>query len=438
MSLIIVLLGILFLLFLMLVFKLNAFISLIIVSLAVGFFEGMGATAVLDSIVKGVGSTMGSLALILAFGAMLGKILEISGAAQKITYSLIGIFGEKNIQWPILITGILVGIPLVYNAGFLVLIPLIYAISTTARIPVLYLGIPMAAALSTTHGLLPPHPAPTAIAILYKADVNLTLFYGFLIALPAVVLSGPLLSRFFKHLRHGPPQGLFEGRILNANELPGLGLSIFISLLPVLLMLIGALANHSLPPASSSLSVFKFFSDPTIALLLAVLAGLFFLGYRQGRKMDDLMQSLSTGVGSIAMILLIIASGGAFKQVLVDSGIGKDIQEIVQHFTLSPLVLVWTVAALLRLALGSATVAAITAAGMIQPILGNTNIQPELMVLATSAGSLMFSHVNDIGFWMFKEYFNLSIKQTFATWTVMETIVAVCGLAGAVLIHNMS
>jgi gluconate transporter len=297
--------------------------------------------------------------------------------------------------------------------------------------------MPMAAALSTTHGLLPPHPAPTAIAITYNASVNLTLVYGFLIALPTVVLAGPVLSRFFKHITQGPPTSLFSGKLLPENELPGLGVSIFISLLPVLLMMTGALANVVLPAGSSFLIVFKFISDTNIALLTAVLAGLYFLGYRQGRKMEEQMESLSSGVSSIAMILLIIASGGGFKQVLVDSGVGNAIEGIAADLPLSPLVLVWTVAALLRLALGSATVAAITAAGMVQPVIVNSGIAPELMVLATTAGSLMFSHVNDIGFWMFKEYFNLTIKQTFSSWTVMESIVSVMGLLGTLLLHTL-
>lgn len=437
MGLLIVICAILLLLVLMLIFKLNAFIALILVSFAVGITQGMPLATTLGSVTKGVGGTLGSLALVLAFGAMLGKVIEESGAAHRITYSLIKLFGKKNIQWAIVITGFLVGLPMVYNAGFLVLIPLIYAISRTADVSLLYVGIPMAASLSTTHGLLPPHPAPTAISVLYKADVNVTLLYGVLIAIPAVILAGPVLSKFFTKWKVTPPQNLYEERNIPENEWPGLGISLLVALLPVLLMLSAAVVSMFLPKDAGVIKLFNFLGDPNIALLLAVLTGVYFLGVRKGKKMDDLMKSLSASVGSIAMIVLIIASGGAFKQVLLDSGIGEDIKGLMMNVSFSPLILAWVIAAVLRLALGSATVSAITAAGMVQPMLANAGVSLELMVLATSSGSLMFSHVNDIGFWMFKEYFNVSLKQTFLVWSVMETIVAVVGLLGVLLLNTI-
>lgn len=437
MGLLIVICAILLLLVLMLIFKLNAFIALILVSFAVGITQGMPLATTLGSVTKGVGGTLGSLALVLAFGAMLGKVIEESGAAHRITYSLIKLFGKKNIQWAIVITGFLVGLPMVYNAGFLVLIPLIYAISRTADVSLLYVGIPMAASLSTTHGLLPPHPAPTAISVLYKADVNVTLLYGVLIAIPAVILAGPVLSKFFTKWKVTPPQNLYEERNIPENEWPGLGISLLVALLPVLLMLSAAVVSIFLPKDAGAIKLFNFLGDPNIALLLAVLTGVYLLGVRKGKKMDDLMKSLSASVGSIAMIVLIIASGGAFKQVLLDSGIGEDIKGLMMTVSFSPIILAWVIAAVLRLALGSATVSAITAAGMVQPMLANAGVSPELMVLATSSGSLMFSHVNDIGFWMFKEYFNVSLKQTFLVWSVMETIVAVVGLLGVLLLNTI-
>lgn len=435
MSLLVVICAILLLLILMLILRFNAFIALILVSFAVGIAQGMPLATTLGSVTKGIGSTLGSLALVLAFGAMLGKVIEESGAAHRITYSLIKLFGKQNIQWAIVITGFLVGLPMVYNAGFLVLIPLIYALSRTAGVPLLYVGIPMAASLSTTHGLLPPHPAPTAISVLYKADVNVTLLYGVLIAIPAVILAGPVLSKFFTKCRVTPPENLYQERNIPESEWPSLGTSLLVALLPVLLMLASAVVSMSAPKDAPVIQLFNFLGDPNIALMLAVLIGVYLLGVRKGKKMDDLMKSLSASVGSIAMIVLIIASGGAFKQVLLDSGIGDDIKGLMMNVSFSPLILAWVIAAVLRLALGSATVSAITAAGMVQPMLANSGVSPELMVLATSSGSLMFSHVNDIGFWMFKEYFNVSLKQTFLVWSVMETIVAVVGLLGVLLLN---
>ncbi len=430
-ALLIVLGGIGLLLLLMVVVRLNAFFALIITSMVVGIAEGMPAADALKSVQNGVGSTLGGIVLILAFGAVLGKLVEESGAAQRITYWLIGVFGAARLQIALLLTGFVVGLPMIYNAGFLVLIPLIYSIAATTGLPLLYVGIPMSASLSVAHGLLPPHPAPTSVAALYKADVNLTLLYGIGLAVPAILLAGLWFARWFKKSKAVIPAHLFTYRTRPEHELPGIGVSLLITLLPVLLMVIAALADLLLPAGSSLGRTIRFLGDPNIALGLAVLLSCYVLGVRRGKTMKELMDLGATGVASVAMVLLIIGGGGAFKQVLLDSGVGEEIKALGGQLVLSPLVLAWTVAALLRLALGSATVAAITSAGIVLPVLGNVVVAPELLVLASGAGSLMFSHVNDIGFWMFKEYFNLSLRQTFLSWTVMETIVAVVGLAGS-------
>ncbi len=430
-ALLIVLGGIVFLLILMVGVRLNAFFALIITALLVGIAEGMPAMAALRSVQNGAGSTLGSIVLILAFGAVLGKLVEDSGAAQRITYWLIGLFGPARLQIALLLTGFVVGLPMIYNAGFLVLIPLVYSIAATTGLPLLYVGIPMSASLSVAHGLLPPHPAPVSVAALYRADVNLTLLYGIALALPAILLAGLWFARWFKKSRAVIPAHLFTYKTRPEAELPGTGVSLLITLLPVLLMVVAAVADLALPPGSAPAGAIHFLGDPNIALGLAVLLSCYVLGVRRGKTMKELMDLAATGVSSVATVLLIIGGGGAFKQVLLDSGVGEEIKALGGQLTLSPLVLAWTVAALLRLALGSATVAAITSAGIVLPVLGNSKISPELLVLASGAGSLMFSHVNDIGFWMFKEYFNLSLKQTFLSWSVMETIVAVVGLVGS-------
>ena len=280
----------------------------------------MEPLTILQSITAGLGSTMGSLALIIVFGAMLGKLLEESGAAYQITNKLVDLFGLGKIQIAIMITGFLVGLPMIYNAGFLVLIPLIYALASSTKLPLIYVGLPLCAALSVTHGFLPPHPAPTSIAFIFHADPNLTLLYGTIVAIPSIIIAGPLLSRFYMNWKLMPPKELFVARDFTEAELPSLGASLITALSPIFLMLSGSILQMALPVESSNIKILKFFSDPTIALFFAVFIGVYLLGIRKKRKMSDLMKTLSDSSSSVAMILLIIASGGAFKQVLVDSG----------------------------------------------------------------------------------------------------------------------
>lgn len=437
MPLLIVALGIAFLLVLMIGFRLNAFIALILTALLVGVAEGMEPAAALKSIESGVGSTLGSVSLILGFGAMLGSLIAGSGAAQRITYGLVQSFGVKNIPWAMLLTGLIVGIPMYYNAGFVLLIPIVFSIVASTKLPSLYVGIPMAAALSVTHGFLPPHPGPSSIAVIYQARQDLTLLYGLAVALPAIVIAGPLLGRLLRNFDVPPPRDLFRFQEMSREQMPGFGISLFTALLPVVLMGVSALAGLYLPTDSVFRRVFSLLGDPTMALLLSVLFALYALGIRRGKTMPELMATLAGAISSIAMIMLTIGGGGALKGVLVDSGVGEYIKGIAAELGLPPLVMAWSVAALLRVSLGSATVAALTTAGIVLPLISAGSTSPELMVLATGAGSLMFSHVNDPGFWMFKEYFNLSISQTFRSWSVMETIVSVVGLLGVLAFEKI-
>ncbi len=455
MPLIYVGIGILILLVLMLKLRFDAFFALLITSFIVGLLNSMGLLEILASVLQGIGDTMGSIILILVFGAMLGKLIEDSGAAHTLTNRMTQRFGIKNIQYTILVVGFLVGLPMMYNASFLVLIPLIYTLSKTTKLPLMYLGIPLSATLSIAHGYLPPHPAPTYVSFVYEADINQVLLYGLVPVIPACLIAGILLSKFFMKLDVKPPRELYSGKEFAQEELPGLGRSVLVTLTPVILMLAGAAIDLIFGPDAdytdlvsgsvdnSALSgflvtlfeVLKFLSDPNIALLMSVFTGMYFLGIKQGRKMDELMKSMAKAASSIAMIVLIIAAGGAFKQVLTDSGVAEYIKEMASGIQFNPLILSWCVAALIRLAIGSATVATMTAAGIMLPIVAVSDVSPELMVLATGSGSLMFSHFNDIGFWMFKEYYNVSIKQTFAIWTVMESLVAIVGLMAALFLN---
>ncbi|ABS49755.1 MULTISPECIES: gluconate transporter [Yersinia pseudotuberculosis complex] len=434
MPLIIVAVGVAMLLLLMIRYKLNGFISLILVALAVGIMQGMPIDKVVGSIKAGVGGTLGSLALIMGFGAMLGKLLADCGGAQRIATTLIEKFGQKHIQWAVVLTGFTVGFALFYEVGFVLLLPLVFSIAASARIPLLYVGVPMAAALSVTHGFLPPHPGPTAIATIFSADMGKTLLYGTLLAIPTVILAGPVYARFLKGIDKPVPEGLYNPKIFTDKEMPSFGVSVSTALVPVILMALRAVAEMIFPKGHSLLPYAEFFGDPVIATLIAVLIAIFTFGLNRGRSVESVMETLSDSIKIIAMMLLVIGGGGAFKQVLVDSGIEQYIAGMMGNSGASPILMAWSIAALLRIALGSATVAAITAGGIVAPLIATTGASPELMVIAVGSGSVIFSHVNDPGFWLFKEYFNLTIMETIKSWSVLETIISVCGLIGCLLL----
>ena len=427
--------GVALLLLLMIRFKLNGFIALILVALAVALLLGMPIDKVIASAEQGVGNTLGKLALIIGFGAMLGKLLADCGGAQRIASTLIEKSGRQYIQWAVVLTGFIVGFALFYEVGFVLLLPLVFTIAASARIPVLYIGVPMAAALSVTHGFLPPHPGPTAIALIFHADMGKTLLLGTIIAIPTVILAGPIFARFLKGIDKPVPQGLFNPRTFTEKEMPSFAVSVWTALVPVILMAVRALAEMLLPRSHALLVYAEFIGDPVMATLIAVLIAIFTFGLNRGRSIDEVMSSIADSVKIIAMILLIIGGGGAFMQVLVDSGVDRHIASIMHGSGVSPILLAWSIAAFLRVALGSATVAAITAGGIVAPLIATTGTSPELMVLAVGSGSLIFSHVNDPGFWMFKEYFNLSIMETVKSWSALETIISVCGLVGCLLLN---
>jgi Gnt-I system high-affinity gluconate transporter len=433
MPLLIVILGICLLLFLILVLKFNSFLSFVIVSLSVAVAEGMKIGDAVISIENGIGSTLGFIVMILSFGAMLGKMVSESGAAQQITARLVKTFGKKNIQWALMLTGFIVGISLFYEVAFFVMIPLIFTVAAATELPLLYIGLPMLAALSVTHGYLPPHPAPTAITAMFHADLGKTLVYGIIVAIPAIIVSGPILSRVVSKINAKPLQEFVINKPLNDNELPGFWISFFSALLPVILITLATIARFILKEGTIIREVLGYVGNPVIAMLASVLFAVYSLGLAKGKKIVDIMNSLTHSVVSLTVIMLLIAGAGALKQVLVDSGVSKYIGELLSHSTLSPLFLGWLIATILRFCVGSATVAGITTAGIIFPLIAVTGVKPELMVLAIGSGSLMLSHVNDPGFWLFKEYFNLSIKDTLKSWTVMETSIGLSGLAGVMI-----
>ena len=416
MPLVILAIGILVLFFLIVKVKLNSFLALLLVAGAVGLAEGMPIDKLIPTIEKGLGGTLGGLAIVVSFGAMLGKLMAESGGAQRIATTLINVFGREKVKWAVCLTGFIVGIALFYEIGFVLLIPLVFTIAAEAKIPLLEVGIPMAAALSVTHGFLPPHPGPTAISIIYNADIGTTLVYGAIIN-PEI------------------PKGMYNPKIFKDDEMPSFGISVFTALVPVILMAASAIAKLTMNADVPARHVLTFFGQPDIALTISVAIAIYTFGLGRGKSMEDVMKTVQDAVLTIAMILLIVGGGGALKQVLIDSGVGTYIGNLVAGSDLSPLLLAWLVAAVIRTACGSATVAALTAGGIAAPICVVTGANPELMVLATGAGSLIFSPPNDPGFWLFKEFFGLTVKQTVRTWCALETIIAVMGLAGVLVLN---
>ncbi len=437
MPLIIVLLGLLVLILLIGYVRLDTFIAFMLVSIGIGLAEGMTVEQVSVAIQKGIGDTLGFLVIILGFGAMLGKLVAESGAAQRISDSLMQRFGKRYIPWALVLTGFIVGIPMFYSVGFVIMVPLVFTVGATTGLPLLFVGLPMLSALSVTHGYLPPHPAPSALATIFGADLGLTLLYGILVAIPAIILGGPVFSSTLKNYHPSPLKEFYNPVILKEEEMPSLFNSIFTALLPVLLLAVTTVFQLFVEKETVFGKILAFIGDPVMAMLITVLVAIYTLGLRRGKSMKEVGDSLASAIKSIAVILLVIAGAGCLKEILVQSGVSDYIAGHLKDLPISPLVLAWGIAAIIRVCVGSATVAGLTSAGIVLPLISQTGANPNLMVLATGAGSLMFSHINDAGFWMFKEYFNLSVKDTIKTWSVMETIVSFVGLLGVLAINAL-
>jgi Gnt-I system high-affinity gluconate transporter len=435
MSFIIVIFSLIVLILLISYFKVDAFPAFLLVSIGAGVALGIPLHQLPQTVDRGISAIMGSLTLIIALGAMLGKLVAESGAAEKIASAMADWFGTKHIQWGLMITGFIVGIPLFYGIGFVLLVPLIFSIVHQYKLPAVYIGLPMLAALSVTHGFLPPHPSPVALVSLFNANLGITLLLGICLAIPAIILAGPVYAQTLKKIKVAPVT-LFERKESSGRyHTPGKANSLISATLPVFLLIVVTVIPFCFPDmGEKASSVMTFFSAPSVVMLIALIVATYTLGLRQGRSMKEVMAVYVDAVKDIAMILLIIAGSGIFKQVMDESGISADLAEVMQQLPVHPLILGWLIAAIIRMCIGSATVAALTAAGVIMPLVAQTGVNPSLMVLSLGAGSLFFSHVNDSGFWLFKEYFGLSLKDTFRSWSVMETIVSVVGLLGVLFL----
>lgn len=433
MTLLIILFTILLLVLLITWGKVNAFLAFLVVSIIAGLLLGIPLKDISKSVYKGIGDTLGSLVIIIVLGAMLGKLVADSGAAQKIATVMMNLFGTRYIQWALVVTGFIIGIPLFYNVGFVLIIPMIFSIIYKYKLPAMYIALPMLAPMSVAHGFLPPHPSPAALVLQFNANMGLTLIYGIIISIPVMIVAGPLFSKTLTKIVSNPLQGFLTPPISD-DQLPGTTNSFITALLPVMLLMITTILMYMLPPDNSMQPIIFFAGEAGIVMLLAVIVATFTLGINMGKSMKSVMGTYADAVKDVVMVLLIISGAGVLKQVFIDSGVSNEIAMALKGLQMNPLILGWLIAAIIRVCLGSATVAGLTTAGIIAPLMTTINVDPNLMVLSIGAGSLMFSHVNDGGFWLFKEYFNLSIKDTIRSWSVMESIVAVLGLVGVLLI----
>lgn len=433
MTILFVFVSILVLILLITWLKLNPFLAFLISSILAGFLLGIPPEQIAGSIQKGIGGLLGDLVIVIVMGAMLGKLVAESGAAQRIADTLMSIFGVKNVTWAMMVTGLVVGIPLFYNVGFVLLVPLVFSVSYRYKLPAVYVGIPMLAALSVTHGFLPPHPSPAALVAQFGANMGLTLAYGLIVVIPTIIIAGPLFAKFLKGIDSKPLQ-TFQAKQREEADLPGTFNSFFSALFPVFLLVGTTVVSLQMSPDHVLFPYFKFVGDPGMVMLLSLLIATFTLGVKMKFKIPQLMDLYVVAAKDVAMILLIIAGAGALKQVLMDSGVSQTIADSLQGWDVHPLILAWSITAIIRVCVGSATVAGLTTAGIIAPMVSGGNVDPNLLVLAIGAGSLMFSHFNDAGFWLYKEYFNVSVKDTIKSWSLMETIVAVVGLGGVLIL----
>lgn len=449
MPLVIVALAVALLIFLMTKMKLNGFIALLLTATLVGIWaaltgnltvddESVGISAIADILEDGIGGQMSSTLVVVGLGAMIGRVMGDAGAARRIAGRIIDAFGEKGVQWAMVITSVLIGVTMFYEVAFVIIVPVAFTLVRATKSNLLWVGLPMSITLSTMHSFLPPHPGPTAVAGMYNASVGLTLAYGLVMAVPLgafIAMTWPRLS-FIKKMNPSIPEGLVSEEQIPDGELPSLKVSLTVVLFPVVFIAGAAIYDMIVDTDNWLSETINFLGSPAIALLMALLLAMYVFGPRIGRPMTAVAKSAAEAGKAMAMILLVIAGGGAFKEVLVAAGIADYIADMASGWAISPIILAWLIAVILRVALGSATVAVATAAGIAAPLVAAAGVSPELMVLATTTGSIAFSHVNDPGFWMFKEYFNLSVTDAIKSRTTYTTALSVLGL-GAVLLMNL-
>jgi GntP family gluconate:H+ symporter len=422
-------------------FKVNPILAIVLAALFIGITSGMELSAIMKRFTEGVGSVLGSIAMILGLGSMLGKLMAESGGAERIAQTLLHRLGESRVHWTMLLIACIVGVPVFFQVGLVLLMPLAFIMAQKTRMPLLQIGIPLVSGLSVMHGLVPPHPGPMVAVEVLKADVGKTILYSVLVGIPTAIIAGPLLGNLLARRVPLEASGELMAQFTQkatCKNLPGFAITVYTILLPVLLMLLATAVDLAFPRGHAFRQAVDFIGHPIVALLLALLFSFYSLGYKCGFDRQQILGFTNECLAPIGGVILVIGAGGGFKEVLVGSGVGTAIAERASHWHLSPLFFGWLVAALIRIATGSATVAITTAVGIVLPVAsGEPGVNLELVVVAMGAGSLILSHVNDGGFWLVKEYFNMSVTQTLKTWTVMETIISIVALVFTLLLNAM-
>jgi gluconate:H+ symporter, GntP family len=415
--------------------RVHPFLALMLGSAAIGVIAGMPAAKIVDSFTAGVASTAGSVGLLIALGAMIGALLADSGGADRVVDTIVNAVSPKHLPWAVAGVAALIGLPLFFEIGVVLLVPIVLLVWRRIDMPLMKLGIPALAGLSVLHGLVPPHPGPLVAISVLNADLGLTLAFGLLIAIPTVILAGPVFGSLVSRVVHAEAPAAPPARTLPPRT-PRFWATVATMMLPIVLMLLRAAGELSLPVGSNLRAALTVAGTPVVALLAGVVVAMFTLGAAAGLDRRQISTSVGGALPPIAAMLLIVAAGGGLKQTLIDAGVGAMIGRSAQGLAISPLILGWLVAVGIRLATGSATVATITAAGLVaQLAAGMDRAGPALLTLAIGSGSLFFSHVNDAGFWLVKEYFGLSLEETLKTWSVMETIISVAGLTGVLVLR---
>ncbi|UFH51124.1 GntP family permease [Pseudomonas sp. KNUC1026] len=412
--------------------RIHPFVALTLAAGFLGLTSGMPVAKVMQAYQNGFGGVLGFVGIVLALGTMLGKLMADSGGADQIAQTLVRWFGVKNVHWAMMFSAFLVGIPLFFEIGFILLIPLVFVVARRTGLSLVKIGIPLLAGLSVVHGLVPPHPGPLLAIGVFGADIGKTIFYGLLVGLPTAIIAGPLFGNLIsRYVPNTPNQELVDqiAKESDGKNLPSFAVTLCTVLLPVFLMLLKTAADVALPADHVVRAWMDLIGHPITALLAALLLALYTFGAARGFSRDQVLKLLDKSLAPTAAIVVIVGAGGGFKQMLVDSGVGDVIGHLAVQAQISPILLAWLVAAVIRVATGSATVATITGAGIVAPVVTLVpDVNRELLVLATGAGSVILSHVNDAGFWLVKQYFNMSVADTFKTWSMMETILSVVGI----------
>ncbi len=437
--LLVLFLSIALIVFLIMKVRLHAFLTLIVACFFVGITTGMPLAKIGSSIEAGMGGTLGFLATILGLGTILGKMLEVSGGAERLARTMIDFMGKKRAGWAMMFVGFIAGIPVFFQVGFVLLIPLVFSLAMETGLSIVAIGIPMGVSLITVHCILPPHPAAMAIAVSLQADIGKTIMYGIIIGLPAAIIGGPLWANYLdKKFTFKLPEHLKKAERTPDEKLPNFGITLFTILLPLLIMVSKTIIEINFPKDASFMPFVAFFGNPITALLISTFVAYYTLGLARGFGMTQLLSFTDQCFSPVAGILLVIGGGGAFNKVLMDSGLGTEIAKVLTDLSLNPIIMAWLVAVIMRFSVGSATVAMMTAVGIVMPVLNAyPGLDPAVIAVAVGAGAISFSHVNDSGFWIVKEFFGLSVTDMFKTYTAATCIASVVGLVGALILSKV-